>query len=310
MRSQFFLVGLIALAVIAGAIFMFDQSVPVPIAPALAEAALPPPIAKSRAQLSPPELAARAYLIAVVMPDGRQEILLEKNARLRWPIASITKLFTASVVLDNHPLEQVLTLTNADLPEVNDSGYFHSGESFTISNMLLPLLINSSNNAATALARLSLVSDQDFITQLNQFASKLNLHDTRLFNPSGLDPILPSGVNYSSPRDLLTLAQWLLAFRPEILTLTYLPQANVYRADGSFHHQARSTNELLLSRPEWAVEIVGGKTGQTDLAGKNLLLILHSPATGGHVVSVILGSPDHFLETRTLIDWARQAYQL
>ncbi len=280
-----------------------------PASPALAETVSPPPVAQPRENIAPPELAARAYLIAVLAPDGRSEVLLEKNASLRWPIASITKLFTASVVLDNYPLDQTLKLTRADLPEASDSGHLSIGEEFTVSNLLLPLLINSSNNAATALSRLSLTHQQDFGIMLNQFAAKLGLRDTKLFNPSGLDPVLPSGVNYSSSRDLLALARWLLESRPDILELTRLPLADVRQVDASFHHQARSTNELLLD-PDWVGEIIGGKTGQTDLAGKNLLLILRSPATGGHLVSVILGSPDHFLETRKLVNWARQAYQL
>jgi len=56
-------------------------------------------------------------------------------------------------------------------------------------------------------------------------------------------------------------------------------------------------------------EIVGGKTGQTDLAGKNLLLILRDEATGGHLVTVVLGTDDNFADTAALVDWVYQSFR-
>lgn len=253
--------------------------------------------------LPPPVTGARAFISAYLSPRGQLTVLATQDANLRWPIASITKLFTASVASQEDNLNQIVTLAAGDLPENSDSGFFHIGESFRLGDLFLPLLLESSNNAATVLANHSQV---DFIQSLNNLANKLALRDTQFFNPHGLDSQI--GVNYSSAYDLTLFAKWLLQNKSELLAFTRLPAAILAQANGEFHHQINSTNELLLSAP-WSGEIIGGKTGSTDLAGKNLLLILRAPNQAGYLISVVLGSPDHFTATRELIDWTLASYQ-
>lgn len=255
------------------------------------------------ATLPPPATGARAFISAYLSPRGQLTVLAAQDANLRWPIASITKLFTASVAVEENNLEQIVTLSDQDLPESSDSGFFHTGESFRLGDLFLPLLIESSNNAATVLAN---HSQADFIQNLNSLASKLELRDTAFFNPSGLDGA--GGINYSSAHDLTLFAKWLLNNRSELLAFSRLPAAILAQANGEFHHQINSTNELLLSAP-WSEQIIGGKTGSTDLAGKNLLLILRAPNESGYLISVVLGAPDHFAATRALIDWTIASYQ-
>lgn len=282
---------------------------PEPLVAAVAAVPSGEPVPRLLSELPPPPIEARAFLSAYLSPLGQLTVLAERDAKLRWPIASITKLFTASVATEQDSLDRVITLGNDDLPEIADSGFFSSGESFRLADLFLPLLLESSNNAAVILANHSRPDRPDrdsFIQDLNQLANKLTLRDTRFFNPSGLDS--PAGVNYSSSYDLALFAKWLLHDRAELLALTRLPAAILTQANGEFHHQINSTNELLLSAP-WSGEIIGGKTGSTDLAGKNLLLILRAPNQVGYLISVVLGAHDHFATTRALIDWTLASYQ-
>ncbi len=295
MKSKFFISALISSAVIAALLLANGQ--PAVIGSVEQETALAadePLASATRLQdiLPPPELGARAFISALLRPDGQIEVLTEKNAHQRWPIASLTKLFTASIVLKNYHLADVVTLTKEDLPEATDSGFFRPGERFSVGDILVPLLLESSNNAATILARLN---DQSrFIGRLNDLANRLDLRDTVFFNPSGLDPETEAaGTNYSSVYDLTLFAKWLIANQPEILALTRLPVATIRQANGDFHHEARSTDELLITEP-WSGDIVGGKTGSTNLAGKNLMIILRVPGNRGYLVNIVLGSPDHF----------------
>lgn len=310
MKDHLLAVWMLPLAIVAGLVFVFDQSVITYSAATTKPAAAILPAAPARPRLlalePPPTLGARAFVSAYLSPDGRLEILAEKNGSQRWPLASLTKLFTAAVASDQYDADRIIAFSAADLPEAADSGLFREGESFRLGDLLSPLLVESSNNAAVALARL--MSEDLFVVEMNQLAGKLNLTDSALFNPNGLDPAAGGRANYSSAHDLALLAKWLLEQKRELLALTRAADFFLYRSDGSFHHPVRNTNELLINEP-WSPDIVGGKTGQTDLAGKNLLLILRAPRASGHLINVVLGSPNHFAEMRELVNWARGAYQ-
>lgn len=313
MKSKFFILALSGLVIITALLLAADHfSVASPLNREVLLAAAEPleSIVRLQDTLPPPGLNAHAFISARLRPDGQIEVLAEKNARQRWPIASLTKLFTAGVVLENHRPDDVVTLTQEDLPESPDSGFFRPGESFRVGDILVPLLLESSNNAAVILARLS-NQPQFFIAQMNNWAQSLGLRDTMFFNPNGLDPArgnASSGTNYSSVYDLTLFSKWLIANRPEILVLTKMPGATIRQADGDFHHEARNTDELLATEP-WSGDIVGGKTGFTDLAGKNLLLVLRAPNNSGYLINIVLGSPDHFLEMRRLVGWVLGAYR-
>lgn len=306
MKQKLFIFWLVSLALVAGLIFLADNK-PV-ISSAEAEPNVLEPIVKIKTNFPPPALGARAFISMALAPDGRTEVLLEKDAHQRWPIASITKFFTASIALKEYLPDQIITLTKADLPESVDRGFLRLGDSFRVNDLLVPLLLESSNNSAVAIARAG-GDSTNFVSAMNSFAEGLNLNDTALFNPNGLDPEIPGGVNYSSVHDLAMLGKWLIRNRPELLAMTRDQSAVVRQSDGSFHHQAESTNVLLKTEP-WSGDIVGGKTGQTDLAGKNLLLILRPTGSLNYLVNVILGSPDHFTEMSELTNWIYKTYQL
>ena len=74
-------------------------------------------------------------------------------------------------------------------------------------------------------------------------------------------------------------------------------------------HQLKNTNQLIVGEDWLADLVVGSKTGQTDLAKKNLIVVLRAPRLGGYLVAVVLGAEDHFAAMRELIAWAVGSYK-
>lgn len=232
---------------------------------------------------------ARGAFAIFLSNEGRQKILFEQESTRAFPIASLTKLMTAFVVLERYPLEQ----------SVREGA---SGDVFSVRDLLYPMLIESSNEAATALANMA--GSGAFVALMNEEARNIGMTETRFVNPTGLDGESSFALyNRASARDIALLIQTLLQKYPQIFDILSLKEFNLYRADGTFHHTLRNTNELL-EYAEWPTNIVGGKTGFTLQAKGCLALVIRSPKDKGYLVTVVLGSDDRFEETKRMIDWA------
>lgn len=236
--------------------------------------------------------------------NGKEKILFEKNFEEKLPIASLTKLMTALVVLENYNLSQIIEISKTAVSQTGDNGRLKIGEIFQMKDLLYPLLMESSNDAAYALAEV--VSRQAFVDLMNLEAQKIGLENTVFGNPTGLDPDEdPEKLgNYSTPEDLVKLVKELLG-RKIIWQILSTPEYNLYSPDGVFHHRVVNTNELLAEIPE----IIGGKTGYTAESDGCLLLVLNSPFNKGIIINIILGSPGRFSEMRQLLTWVKESYQ-
>ena len=210
-------------------------------------------------------------------------------------------------LLDNGGLADTLTITEADVPEAADVGLLHPGDIFSRRDMLHSMLIESSNNAATTLA--NQVGAENFLAQLNAKAGELGLTNTHFFTPHGLDIEGLGASNYATASDLVEAAIEITAKYPEIWDISRLSEYRLTTIDGVFHHQITTTNKLLDTVTNWPAVIVGGKTGQTELARKNLLLVLRDNKTGGYLINVVLGSGDNFADMIALTNWVYQSYE-
>ena len=261
----------------------------------------------------PLNLSARAALSVFLDREGKMEILVAKNAKESLPIASITKLVTALTALKYADLNQPVTINPATFVLTADSGLLRAGDKFTLRSLLYPLLVESSNNAASVIAFES--GQQKFITEINSVAKEAGMANSRFFNPSGLDPEYypkssPNGVNQATAYDLARLGRYLIDnHSADILQITTLQGYQLFTSDGKFHHELQNTDRLLSSQ-NWRVDIVGGKTGSTALAKKNLLLILRDQRSGGYLINVILGADDNFADMKALVDWVYASYRL
>lgn len=227
------------------------------------------------------------------------KVLFKKNEQESFPIASLTKLMTALIVLESYyELDQVVFISEAAVNQPGDQGLLTPGEVLSIKNLLYIMLIESSNDAAYALAEIKGI--EQFIGLMNLKAMELRLFSSNFVDVSGL-----SSDNYSTAEDLVILTKYLLERYPLIWEILSNEKYKLLTPQRKLHHELTNTNELLGKIPD----IIGGKTGSTLRAKGCLLLILKNQNEQSDLIYVILGSDDRFGEMEQLIDWVNKAYQ-
>lgn len=221
--------------------------------------------------------------------------LIQKNANVKVRIASITKLMTAVITAENSKLDDVVTINSTfkDAPD-GRMGLFVT-EKITVENILNGLLISSSNDAAEALAYyIGKGNYKSFIQMMNTKAAEIGMSNTRFSNAMGLD----NGENYSTPQDLVYLANY--ALKNEFIAKTVKTQEKrVKNIEGTSIHYLKTTDELLADKD---FEFLGLKTGSTPEAGECLLSFAKTK-NGHEIITVVLGSPDRFGETKEIVKW-------
>lgn len=241
-----------------------------------------------------PQLSAQSVLISDY-ESGK--ILWQKDANARLPMASITKIMTALVVLDiyQNKLETVIRVPGEVLEGKSGSRmYLYRDETLTVHNLLRGLLIQSANDAARTLAYASVGGVAPFASLMNAKATSLGLTDTHFVNVDGFD----DENHYSTALDIAQLTQ--VAFRnPVFAEIVGTQNTLVTDTTGKFKHNLTSTN-LLLKQYD---NVVGVKTGTTEEAGESLVAAAVGSA-GQKVIVVLLNSPDRFGEGATALDWA------
>ena len=157
-----------------------------------------------------PELSAQSVL---VYDQASGQPLLAKNATQQTPIASITKLMTAMLVIDaDQPLDEKITITSADRDTLKGTGSrLAIGSSYTRGQLLHLALIASDNRAAHALGRTYPGGLERFVATMNRMARALDMHDTVYVEPTGL-----SSGNRSTALDLAKLVDYAHQNYPEI----------------------------------------------------------------------------------------------
>ncbi|MBU3923212.1 serine hydrolase [Patescibacteria group bacterium] len=240
-----------------------------------------------------PEINAESGIILNIKKNGKQTILFDKNKDDVLPIASLTKIMTAIIVLENFDLEQIIKISKESVSVLGDKGGLIRGEELKVKDLLHIMLIESSNDAATALVLDGHIGYKEFIDLMNQKAKDLNLKNTYFIDPAGL-----SSQNISSVIDLANLTQYTLNY-PILWNILETSEIQIYSIDNKFVHSLKSTNILL--------DMVNiGKTGYTNEA-KGCMLTA-SNIQDNYLITVVLGSDQREEDTKTLITWAKQAY--
>jgi len=235
---------------------------------------------------------------AMVMDMDSGAVLYGKAIRARMPMASLTKIMTAVVILENHGLNEVVKVKNDFKGLEGVRMRLKKYEQITIENLLMGLLIPSAGDAALALAEYHSGSVGQFVEEMNRKAQALGLADTHFTNPIGLD----EEGHYSSAHDLAILTKYALHF-PVFRRIIGLPEAEVKSFDGGITHSFKNTNRLLGSY----LDIRGVKTGTTDEAGQSLINLAVS-ANGHQIIAILLNSANRFQENKGLMDWVFRSY--
>jgi len=241
-------------------------------------------------------LSAQSAVAVFVNQDGGSKIVFEKNACERRPIASLSKLMSAVIANEFYQPTDEIKVSRKAVSQEESFGQLSVGEKFTVSNLLLMALNESSNDAAYALT--APMGIDGFIGLMNLKTQELELASTYFYNPHGLEPNGDSQeINYSTAYEMAQLAKYILE-KPRLLEIMGWHSAPVYFADGRFHHNALNTN-LLLAENE---RVMAGKTGFAEQAGECLLVISRSYLEDSYYINVVLGSKDRFGDMRKVIE--------
>jgi serine-type D-Ala-D-Ala endopeptidase (penicillin-binding protein 7) len=233
---------------------------------------------------------------AIIFDPSSGQVLWQENAQDLRSIASITKVMTALVFIEDQPdLSQVVTMERADTYAASTT-YLRTNERVTLDNLLHLTLIASDNAAARALARLSHGGTAAFVERMNEKAIELGLESTSFTDPSGLKPD-----NLSSAYDLSRLISFAAADE-QLAPIMRLAEYTVSTSRRTFN--IHNTNRLVGGE----VEVMAGKTGFIGKAGHCLATMLKLPQ-GNPVAVVVLGATSNqgrFWETRHLFNWLSQ----
>lgn len=246
------------------------------------ELAIAPPALALRDEL--PDFARTLSASGIIITDLQSgQTIFQKSASTVMPMASLTKLMTALLIIENHALDERVRVPDDIEDTEGNSVHLPPGDSFTVGQLLSALLINSSNDAAVTLARFHAKTEQEFVRQMNDRAQVLGLRDTHYDNASGLD----SRRQISTPRDIALLATFVMRI-PAIAERMSTPSDSITSA-GGITMTLSHTHTLLHGSKS---SVIAGKTGTTDAAGQCLLSIVEEK--GRKYVVVLLHSGNRY----------------
>lgn len=303
--TQLWLVAVLALSPVLSGI---RDGVPaVPAEPAAAFLATPAPFPLKQPGAVEPVVQAKSALL-IDLPSGAELFSRQPNASR--PIASLTKLMTALLVVERTKPDAVVTMPALqNKPEESLMGA-RPGDQFHVDDLLAGALIVSGNDAATALGRQVAGSDEVFVNLMNKRAAELGLRHTHFDNPTGYG----TGENVSTARDLAILSRAALA-EPRIRSTVVLKEAKVAALNVPAptpdnpnptepnQYDLKTTDALLGSY----LPIAGLKTGTSDAAGPCLITVLSSGDR--QVLAVVLDSPSRFQENKAMLDWSLRSFR-
>ena len=237
-----------------------------------------------------PEISAQS---ALVYDTTTKKVLYSKNPKEKLPMASLTKIMTAVIALENKRRDDAYVVTQNDLVGEDSMG-LSAGETLTLSDLLYGLILNSGNDAAEVLAQ-NFPGRDFFIKAMNDKVKSLGLSDTNFTNPTGLEG---DGKQYITAYDLLVITDYALSnfplFDQVVSTFDYdIPYTSQHKA----FYLENQTN-LLTSYPG----VKGVKTGYTPEAG--LCLVTYLDYSGHKIIGVVLGSGDRRGEMIELLDYS------
>ncbi len=250
------------------------------------------------------EIGAAAYY---VVDRATGEVLTMKQEDRVWPIASLTKLMTTSIVLDEQiAMNTLVSMKNSD----NVGGarlWVNEGDKISVSDLFYAVLVASANNAANALSRTIGLSKEDFVLQMNTRAKELGLSHTHFTEPTGIDV-----TNVSTPREIAQLANDILA-RKEIQQYTTTTTRFIRVASTGASKKMINTNWMVWKPKYDDVWVTGGKTGYLEESGWNLVVTLRPTKNDERELLIVLfGGTSRgasFDDAECLADWAWGVYR-
>lgn len=242
--------------------------------------------------------------ISIEYENGIYHILYQKDSDKRLPIASLTKLLTGLVAINQYNLQQEIIFSQESIEVPENTGLFLIGQKFELKDVLNSMLVESSNDAAWEISKI--YGEKIFVYMMNQKAKELKMNNSLFIDPVGLDPnYLGQKFNFSTTKDLTKLAIGILKEK-DLLEILGSQSVDIYQSNGIFHHKAISTNKMIF---DYNTPIIAGKTGSSPLAKECLLIINKHPIyEKAYIINVILGSDNRYEDMDNLMNWINNNY--
>lgn len=243
----------------------------------------------------------------IIMDKNSGAVLFGQNIHVAYPPASITKLLTALVVIENAGLEEMVTFSEDAVYNVESGSgnkyNMETGDQLSVEDCLYLLLLQSSNQAANALAEHVAGSREAFAELMNQRIAQMGCTESHFVNPSGLN----DEDQYVTAYDMALIAR--TAFSNE--TLLEIDSASSHTIPPTINNPNGATFQMehrILQAEDpssqyYCEGVVAGKTGYTSLAGNTLVTL--AKRDGLELISVVLKGtqPQYYLDTITLLNF-------
>lgn len=244
----------------------------------------------------PPLIHTNAHAAALIdVASGR--LLYSHNGDEKMLIASLTKIMTAIVAIENGELTDQVTVSSSAAGKEGSSIYLKVGQQMTLHDMLYGLMLRSGNDAASAIAEHVGGSERGFVFMMNSKAAELGLLHTSFQNPHGLD----MEDHYSSANDLAKLTAYALK-NPTFREIVATKVKRVKNPEAKWDHVWYNKNKML-SLYEGAD---GVKTGFTKAAGRGL--VSSASRDGRQLAVVTINDGSDWMDHARLFDWGFRYY--
>ncbi|MFA5127423.1 MAG: hypothetical protein WC457_00265 [Patescibacteria group bacterium] len=242
---------------------------------------------------------------AFAIDEKTNTILFEKNSSDIRPLASITKLMSAIVLMDL-PMKWTATTSVFDSDCDNSDHHLVSGEVFTLDEVFAAAMIGSSNSAVRVLVRASGLSPDEFVARMNKKAADLNLKTLKYVDPTGLD-----ASNVGSAEDIAKVLKEALRF-DKIKKNLQTAEFYLHPEGGKKVRRVWSTDWLLLKwvPNDFNTKDICGKTGFINDSRYNFVVRLADDSGHGIIVAILgsATSEERFSEARDLAEWIYKKY--
>ena len=244
---------------------------------------------------SSPSLSAKS---AVLIDADSGAVLFEKNADERLSMASTTKIMTALVAIESCDITKEVSIPREAVGVEGSSIYLYEGEKLTLQDLLYAMLLESANDAATAIAIEVGGSVENFAEMMNKKASSLGLENTHFENPHGLD----GESHYTTARELGKIAS--CAMGNETFCQIVSTYKKTIPLNGTEGVRLLINHNKLLKNYDGAMGI---KTGYTKKSGR--CLVSCAERDGLRLIGVTLSAPDDWRDHKALLDYGFSLYE-
>lgn len=244
-----------------------------------------------------PQISAKSALVYDITTN---KVLYEKNPKEKLPMASLTKIMTAIIALENKKADDKYIVRGNDLVGEDSMG-LTQGETLSLKELLYGLILTSGNDAGETIANNYKNKREAFIKAMNDKAKALGAQDTNFTNPTGLEG---DGNQYTTTYDLVVITKYALSkfslFREVASTFNY----NITQTFTHKTYYLENETNLITSYPG----VKGVKTGYTPEAG--FCLVTYLDFEGHKIIGVILGSQNRREEMKELLDYSLKSINI